>query len=128
MTRNAQPYRPIPAGLLPDTPSARYLTIRPVSLLIVSKHGETSVFAAESSAVVLARLRAAARAGESVVWFEHDGRSADAASVSALNCYLRTARTMGRMKLPFDRLPAPGTGADRFTWSAFCAHLGLIFA
>ncbi len=124
----AHPFRPIPSGELPGDPASRFLRIRPAEMLILSRHGQTSVFESDSSAVVMARLRQAARDGDRVLRFAHGPGVATADSLAALNCYLRTGRAMGRFLLPFDRLLHVGTENDRWAWSQFGEYLGLEFA
>ena len=120
-----EPYRPIPAGELP-TSEPHELTIRPLTLVFRTPAGGAERLETSSSAVALARLRAAARLGDAVVRLTQAGRYADPESVAALNCYLRSAKTMGRMLLPWDRLPE--AGSHRYAWSAFCEYIGLSFA
>ena len=89
-------------------------------------HGRGRVvgFSTTSSSRLFRRLADAARRREAVTLFVQDGRRLEPESLSALNCYLRTAETMGRMHLPFDRLEA---GKHRYAWRQFCAYLGLNF-
>ena len=118
------PYSPV---LTANVPTDRHgaLYIRPVSLTFRSRHDVPDYFESDSAPATLARLRAAAFARERVVHFAHGELEADADSVAALNSYLRTARAMGRMRLPWDRLPESGT--HKYAWASFCQHLGLIF-
>lgn len=127
-TLTAKPYLPIPSGFLPDSPYSVF-AIRPLMVVFRPKFGPAVDFATESAHVALVRFRNAATNGESVVHMAQDGLDLDAESVAALNCYLRTPRAMGRMKLPFDRLPDQlAAGVDtRYRWASFCEHLGLNF-
>lgn len=118
-----QPYHPIPSGEIAEP--LRYTLIRPVAMVFTDAAGVRSQFNTDRAFVVLARLREAARAGEEVTCFEHGDRTADIESLAGLNCYLRTARAMGRMKLPFDRLGHGGN--TRYEWADFCTYLGLNF-
>lgn len=121
-----QPYLPIPSGEITEEFAAgRHSLVRPIELKFRDRHGITDELKTDRSYVAFARLREAARNREEVAHFSIAGQDADWESVAALNCYLRTARALGRMKLPFDRLRP--TENHRFTWAEFCGYLGLNF-
>lgn len=127
MLASPQPFEPIPsADFADDNVRHRVLIIRPVVLSFVDRYGGRSYLETDHANVAFARLREAAFNGEEVTYFSHDGLEADHGSLAALNCYLRSARAMGRMKLPFDRLKR--TGNHRYSWSDFCKYLGLQFS
>lgn len=124
LAQAVQPYSPIPSGEIPgDSPDV--FVIRPVSLEFSDAYGRRSWLCSDRSNVVFARFSEAANEHETVMYFTHAAVMADTDSLAALNCYLRSQRAMGRMKMPFDRIRH---GVHRYAWSAFCEHLGLNFA
>lgn len=123
-----QPYLPIPSGEIAED-YGRHSLIRRVDLFFRSRYGVPTSFETDRAYVVFTRLREAARNGEEVTHFSCGGLDADADSVAALNCYLRTGRAMRRMRLPFDRLSnvEGGRAHHRFEWAEFCTYLDLNF-
>jgi hypothetical protein len=120
----SRPFDPILSGELSNAAN-QTLVIRPLSMSFCTRHGVRSVLETESALVVFSRLGEAARAGEEVTYFAINGAEADFDSLAALNCYLRSARAMGRMHMPWTRINR--FGVSRYAWAAFCHYLGLEF-
>jgi hypothetical protein len=123
---NFRPHAPIPTAEINPVGLCHHHQIRPVVLHIGP---DASRFETASSVVFFARIRAAATLRERISFFSCDGLEADGESLAALNCYLRTAKAMGRMKLPFDRIfgrENSGTHS-RHDFASFVEHVGIRF-
>lgn len=123
MKEKDQPFAPLLSSELPE--GMRTIWIRSVSIVFSDRRGvRLPVFETDRAYVAFSRLTEAALNREEVVSFSCGGFDADFASVAGLNCYLRAARTMGRMRMPFARLER---GRHRYAWAEFCSYLGLEF-
>jgi hypothetical protein len=103
--------------------SPDYFKIAPVMLVFAGPRQADTRFETARSQVAFARLAEAAGNAERVARVWIGGLPVPAAGVAALNCYLRTRRSIApRFKMPFDRLQA---GTHRYAWQQFLSYVGI---